>query len=277
MSDEVTKPAETDPEPEGVVEVETKPGEKQRVVSVDVLAAERKRVRESTEQRYKGEIDSLKQKAELADKLQADLQAIQPYIETLKAKPELMRKEESPELAKVNDQEAETFARQYELYTPTGLDVTRAKRIIANQREEMRKVATEAAQQAVQPVQQQTATAQSRANFVWAAQEAQRRGVDPKTVAELWAALPPDLTQHANVAQYLLRTAIGEAVFTGKAQPHAPQHEPIFSEAPGARREAPYQMSPMERTVAQNAGVSEKDWTASAQKYQPDAVNSLED
>lgn len=276
MSEELKeKEVETpEPEPEGTIEVELA-GAKQKVIPAGAIAAERKRVREAAETKYKGEIEALKAKAAEADQLKADLGQLQPYIDHLKTHG-LPKKEEPPELAKVSDQEAETFARQYELYTPTGLDTVRAKKIIANQREETKRIAAEAAQEAVKPLATDQATRQSRQNFVWAAQEAQKRGIDPATVAQMWTTLPPDLTQHAEVAQLLLRATIGDAVFSGKTvQP--PAREPIFSEAPGGQRQQQYQISDVEKRMAMASGLSEKDWTDRAKGYQPDAENVLGD
>jgi hypothetical protein len=275
MSEEVKVDAPVpEAEPEGAIEVELA-GQRQKVVPVGVVAAERKRARESTEQKFKGELDALKAKAAEADQLRADLGQLQPYIEHLKTHG-LPKKEEPPEIAKVSDSEAEKYARDYELYTATGLDLGKAKRIIANQREETRKIAAEAAQEAIKPLATSSATQQSRANFVWAAQEAQKRGVQPETVAQLWGALPPDLTQHPEVAQLLLRASLGEAMFSGKmAQP--PQHEPLFSEPPGGPRGQDYKISDVERRMAMASGLTEKDWTDRAKGYQPDAENVLGD
>lgn len=266
---------QVEPEPEGALEVDLG-GAKQKVVPVGVVAAERKRARESVETKYKGEIEGLKAKADKADKLEADLAQLRPYLEHLQQHPELMKKEETPEIAKIGDEEAERFARHYELYSAQGLDLARAKRIIADQRADTRRVATEAAQEAVRPLAATSATQMSRQNFVWAAQEAQKRGIDPNVVAQTWSQVPAELSQHPEVAQLLLRASIGDAVFTGKAQPGAPRVEPIFSESPGGQRQT-YQISPLEQKIAQGAGIKESDWTKAAQAYQPDAVNSLED
>ena len=275
MSEEVkVETPAPDPEPEGAIEVDLG-GQKQKVVPVGVVAAERKRARESTEQKFTKEIEGLKAKAAESDQLKADLAQLQPYIEHLKTHG-LPKKEEPPEIAKVSDQEAEKYARDYELYTATGLDMGKAKRIIANQREETRKIAAEAAQEAIKPLATSSATQQSRQNFVWAAQEAQKRGVQPETVAQLWGALPPELTQHAEVAQLLLRASLGEAMFSGKMTT-PPAHEPVFSEPPGGARGQSYQISDVEKRMALTTGLTEKDWTDRAKGYQPDAENVLGD
>jgi hypothetical protein len=52
--------------------------------------------------------------------------------------------------------------------------------------------------------------------------------------------------------------------------------EPVFSEIPGGRRPS-YQISDVERKMAQMTGMAEKDWTANAQQYQPDTDHILGD
>lgn len=278
MSEEVVKPDQPtpDPEPEGAIEIDVQ-GQKQKMVSVDVLAAERRRVRESTESKLKSEMETLKAQAEKAAKLEADLATLQPHLEYIKANPDLLKKQEPPEIQKISDDEAERFARDYELYSAQGLDLGKAKRMIAANRAEARRVAAEAAQEAIKPIVATTAQQQSRQNFAWAAHEARSRGVDPQAVAQVWAQIPPELSQYPEVAQLLLRASIGDAALSGKAMPRAPQQEPIFTEGPGGNRQGPYQMSELEKRIAHVAGVKEDAWTAKAKEYQPDAVNSLED
>ena len=275
MSEEVEKPDTPDPEPEGAIEVDLG-GSKQKVVPVGVIAAERARVREKTEQKFKGEIETLKAQAAKAQQLEADLNAFRPHLEHLQKHPELMKRDEPPAHQAISDEQAEKFARQFELYTPTGLDLGRAKAIIAANQADTERIAKKAAQEAVAPVMQGNATQQSRQNFLWAAQEAQRRGVDPKAVADLWTTLPAELTQHGEVAQLLLRASIGDAVFAGRALTPA-THEPLFSEPPGGPRQQPYTITPVEQRMAQTVGMNEKDWTAAAKTYQPDTEIVLGD
>ena len=220
----VTPPA--DPEPEGAVDVQG-----QKMVPLAALTAERERVRAAEREKVTKEYEPLKTKAEQADRLAADLQAVQPYIESLRANPELMKPKPQPEFEGITDEEAERTARQYELFTPTGLDVQRAKRIIADRRKEMRQVAAEVAQETVRPAQEGMALQQSRQNFITAAQARGQNGqplVDPKVLAQVWSQLPAELTATAQVADFALNTAIGLMHRSGVAPPQAPQHEPLF-------------------------------------------------
>jgi hypothetical protein len=281
MSENTTPqtPPVDDPEPEGIFEVEAKPGEKRKVVEVGVVAAERKRVREATAEKLTKEFEPLKQKAEQFDRLQADVQAMQPYIEHLKAHPELMKQSQPPEIQQVGDEEAERYARHYELYTAQGLDLNRAKRMIADNRAEMRRVAQETAQEVVKPYAQSSDVQASRQNFLWAAQQKDGQNrplVDPAFLAEEWSKVPAELTARPEVAQVILNAAIGQAARAGKLPPAAPTNEPVFSE-PSGGRSAPYQISTLEQRVARNIGLSDSDWTKSAQTYKPDAINVLGD
>lgn len=280
MSDEHGQPTEQpvtdpEPEPEGIVEVQGK-----RLVSVDALVAERERAKKTTEEKVRAEYEPLKAKAARADQLEADLQLLQPHIDHLRKHPELLQEPAKPDIPDVSNDEAEKFARRYELYTPTGLDITRAKQMIADNRAETKRIAKEAAQEAVQPYAQTTATSQSRQNFAWAASQRGQDGqplVDPNVLAQIWATFPAELTANGEVAKVVLRAAIGESVVSGK-RPQRLENEPVFSEAPGGQRQPhDYRMSPLERNVARVAGMSEKDFAAAAKQYKPDAYNVLGD
>lgn len=276
MSEEPTQIP--DPEPDGAVDIELS-GQKQRMVPVSALVAERERVRSAERERLTKEYEPLKAKAEQADRLAADLQTVQPFINKLREKPELMKEEVAPELAAIPDQEAETYARRYQLFTPTGLDLKTARQIIADNRTETKRIALEAAQEAIRPLAETTSLDKSRQHFVWAAQQRDAAGqplVDPAILAQEWSKLPAELTAQPQVAEFVLNSAIGVMQRTGKRPPAAPTYEPVFSEAAGGPRQ-PYQMSTMEQKMAKSQGISDKDWAARAKDYQPGAVNILGD
>lgn len=266
---------EPDPEPEGVIEV---PGHG-KVVPVGALSAERKRARETTEAKVRAEYEPLKAKAARADQLEADLTLLQPHIDHLRKHPELMQEQKAPDIPSVSDEEAEKEARDLELFTPTGLDLPRAKRIIAKRRAEVSAVAKEAAREAIAPYAASSATQQSRSNFGWAASQKNTDGsplVDVNELARVWATFPPELTANPDVAKVVLKAAIGESVMTGKA-PRRSEQEPVFSEVPGGNAPGGYRISQMERSVAKVAGLSEKAFSDLAKQYKPDAHNILGD
>lgn len=274
MADEIVpETTETESEPEGVVEVQG-----QKVVPLAALTAERERVRTKTEERLRAEHAPVATKAAEADRLQAYIASIQPKIEYMERHPEAFRQEQA-KVPDISDDEAEKTARDYELYTPTGLDLTRAKRIIAKNRAEVQAAAQNAAQEAVKPMMQTTAVHNARQNFVWAASQTDGDGnplVDPEFLAGIWAEFPSELTAQPEVARTVLEAAIGRATRAGR-RPKAQGREPIFTEPSGGPRGQQYQISDQERRFAKTSGMSEKQWADSAKNYQRDAINILGD
>ena len=203
-------------------------------------------------------------------------QELEQEVQTLRTPPA----PKPPDIPDVSDEEAEKVARHYELYAKDGLDISRAKRIIKDQRDEIRRVAKESAEEAVAPVRQGAATAQSRQNFVWAATQKDSDGqplVDHKALAEIWATFPAELSANPEVAKVILKAAIGETVMTRGPKPRTTvDREPGLSEPSGGNRTGAYTMSNLEKKVATGAGIKSADWEARAKTYQPGAPNSLE-
>lgn len=256
-----------EPEPEGVVEVSG-----QKMVPVGVLTAERRRMKEAHER----ELAPVREKASRADQLDARLQA----YEQQQRQPPAPAAPDDP-IAKVSDEKAERFAKRYELFTPNGLDIPRAKQIIAEQEAETRRIAEEAASKAMAPLLQDTAASASKQNFVDMATQKAPDGsplldaTDQRALAELWAGFPPELTANAAVAQVILNAALGQRIRSRKAQPSAPGREPLVTESAGGPRPA-YTASNVERKMAQSVGMSSSEWEKRAKEYQPGIPNALE-
>jgi hypothetical protein len=271
------EPPEPEPEPEGVVDVQGK-----RMVDVGVLAAERRRVREATERNIREkELAPLQAKAQEADQLRQALADAQPYLQHLRQHPELLQPPKPTSLEdQVSDEDARTEARDLELYAADGQpDVTRAKRIIARRRQDATAAAQQATAAAVGPITSQTAQTYSRQNFVQAASRRTPDGhplVDPKALAQLWASLPAELTQHAEVGELLLDAAIGKTVRTGGQVARA-DRPPLVSESPSGRAAPAFQMSDLTRTIAHAAGMTEKSFAERAKDYKPGELNVLGD
>lgn len=261
-----------DAEPDGVIEANGK-----RLVDVGVVAAERKRVRETTERKLQAEMEPLKTKAARADALEQALQAAQPYIDLIKQRPELLApKPPTPEEQSIPDEDAANYARRYELFEPTGTpDVKRAKLIMADNRREMAKVASQAAQEAVAPVRQTAAEQASRSNFVQMAQRMDADGtplVDPQVLAEEWATLAPELTADSRVAQVVLEKAIGKMILSGK-RPQKPQRAPVYSESPGGggNRQPSSKLTDLDRKL----GFTEKELNTLTAGFNPGGVSII--
>lgn len=270
-----------DAEPEGAVDVQGR-----RMVDVSVLSAERKRIREATERATREakdkEYEPVRQQAAEAERLRQALNDAQPYVEHLRRHPELLQAPKPTTLEEqVSDEEAIAEARDLELYDQrTGQpDLTRAKRIIARRRTDAQAAAQQAAQAAIGPITSQTAQQTSRQNFVSMASRRDASNqplVDAKTLAEFWAQLPPELTQHAEVGELILDAAIGKSYRT-RGRVAAPERAPIVSEPAGGRSGPGYQMDRMAKNLAQHAGMSDKAFSEAAKKYEPGAVNILGD
>ena len=229
MTEEVKVDATPEPEPEGVLEVEIA-GVKQKVAPVGVIAAERNRVREKTEAKFKGEIDTLKTQAARATQLEADLAAVRPHVEYLQQNPHLMKREEPTEIQSVTDEDAEKYARRYELFGPQGLDLKRAKQMIADNRAETKQIAEAAAREVVKPYAKSSSEQQAKQNFAWAAQQRGPDGrplVDPEVLSKVFAYAihqNPEYAADPTNAAALLRVAIGEQVMSGKQPPAGAGH-----------------------------------------------------
>lgn len=270
--------AAEDQEPEGVVEHQGR-----RMVDVSVLAAERRRVRDVTERAIREkELAPLQRKADEADQMRQALAEAQPYLNHLRQHPELLQPPKATPLEEqIGDDDAAAEARDLELYDArTGQpDLARAKRIIARRRQDAQSAAREAAQAAVGPITSATAQDRSKQNFVQLALERDADNqpvVDPKALAELWAQLPADLTQHPEVGQLVRDAALGKTVRTG-GRVARPSREPLISEPAGGRVGQSYQMDHMAKQIAKHAGISDKQFADAAKGYQPGMANVLGD
>lgn len=280
MAEEVVQ--QDDAEPEGTVEIElpTAPGQKQRMAPVSVISAERKRAVEKTEQKLRAELEPYKQKAE---QLEADLAAVRPHLDYVRQNWDTIQKQQQQQreqTTQITDEEAEAVARDLQLYGTNGLDLAAARRVITRDTGRVERLAKQIAEQTVAPALQATATQQARANFAWAASQKDTQGnplVDATELAQYWATLPPQLAANAQVAELLLEAAVGRSVRSGK-RPQRTESESVFSEAPGGQRpDGGFRFGERERRIASNVGMTEKQFTEAASRYQPGRTNVLGD
>ena len=262
----------SDPDPEGVVEVQGR-----RMVPVDALVAERRRVRESSERIAAEKMAPLEAKAREADELRSALTAAQPYLDHLRQHPELLQPPApTPIEATISDDEARNEARDLELYAADGQpDLARAKRIIGRRRTEVMSAAQQAAHEAVGPITSASALQSSRHNFVQMAASAHGQ-VDPAHLARMWASLPAELTQHPQVGELVLNAAIGEAVRAGRAAPSGGR-PPQLSEPSGGRPGPGFRMNTLTQRIAREAGMSDQAFTKAAEGFRPNDINVIGD
>lgn len=274
-------PEAEDAEPDGVVEVA--PGK--RMVDVSIVAAERRRARETAERRKDQEYEPLKQAAAERDQLRAALAEVRPIIEQVRQRPELLQPPKpTPIEEQISDEDATQEARDLELYRSDGQpDIVRAKRIIARRYKEASHAARQATEAVVGPITSHTAQQASRQNLERLALQRDPDGepvlgrlVDPQTLAKLWAQLPPEMTQHPEVAEIVLDAAIGQSVRKG-GRVARPERGPVISEPAGGRGGPAWTPNDTAKKIAREAGLSDKDLAASAKTYVPGGINVIGD
>lgn len=260
------EPAQDDDEaiPEGAQIVNGQP-----VISPSVLAAERKRAREKAKEDAEKEFAPIRAKAAEADALRQALDTVKPHLEQLRQ--QAQRPPEAPQEPQVSDAEAEQEARDLQLYTKDStLDVATARKIITRRRAEAKAAAVEAAKEAVTPYAQTSARDLSARNFEKFARDLVgddgQLMADPQIVVDTWKTLPPDLTQHEEVARIAMAAALGESLLRKrKSGTRPPAREPIVSEAPGGRTSSDIRVSESGKKM----GLTDADLKASAKTYKP--------
>lgn len=257
-------------EPEGTEDIEGKG----KMVPLSALQAMRK------------ELKDLKPKADKAANMEKYVNESKPYIEFLKNNPHLLQQQQAPpapaqEAPSATDEEAEEYARDLDLYTQDGkLDMTRARRRIDRDRARFQKEA----QSVIQPLREQSMIQRAEANLLTASQtkDAMGRPLEEKYLAQTVQQITGNLSREKaievladpNVANLLAQQA---AVAQFQDKPHTPVEkpgEPLYVEGQGGGHQ--YAMSEDERRLARAAGISEKNWTASAKKFQPGKPMPLE-
>ena len=227
-------------------------------------------------------------KAEDMAALQQAVAEARPYVEFLKAHPEILRpqpqqaqpaKEPNPQ----DDPGLVDLAKTLELYdASTGKpDVGRAAKI----RDMTRAEAHTIAQEAIAPATQQTYQTQLQANLHWMSQlkDADGRPLDGSfinsTLKAIYGALPEKealrVLADPHVAEVVGYTALGRQAAQRKSGPKPPTAVPLHVETAGGGTEIA--LSESSKKLARLAGKSDKDWAATAKRFKPGAYNSLED
>lgn len=258
--------APSEEEPEGTTEVN---GE--RLVPLAALKAER-------QQRQ-----ALQGRAAKADELEAYVRDSKPYVDFLRANPDLLKPRQPAPPAPTTfgagpvDPEVEMVAKTLDLYTPDGKpDLQRAQAVV----QLMDRKAAKASQQAVAPYHQQTAQDASARNYHAALGYKDPSGRSPskEALTAIWRAMPAESSADPQVALVLTMTALGMDAASGGRRPVAvpPGAPPLVTEGQGgAPRRAT--LSALETAIARDRGVTDAKWQEQTKGFVPGRPSSFED
>jgi hypothetical protein len=241
-----------------------------KFVPLSALAAARQQAREA-----KAEAAAVKDKAARLDQIAGEWQAAQPILE--KARQMVQAQPPPPKPAgPLSEEQAVEHAKLLDLYDDSGKpDTGRAQRIASV----YAGISAQQAQSQVAPLMQHTAQGQSRANFEQAANFKGQQGlqVDRTILEQVWQSVPPEMSAQPNVASVLYRQAIAEMVLQGKLKPgQVAPPPPVETASLGGGNHAGSPLSSIDHQFRTAADMSEKDFTATREKYQAGRVNSLE-
>lgn len=253
-------------EPEGTTEVNG-----QRLVPLAALKAER------------AQRQTMQARAAQADELEAYVREAKPWVEFLRANPEILKPRQAPPApatfgAGPVDPEVEMVAKTLDLYTPDGKpDLQRAKAVV----QLMDRKAARASQQAVAPYHQQTAQNASANNYraALAFKDPSGRSPSPEALTAIWRAMPAEQSADPQVAMVLTMTALGMDQASGKGRavaPQAPGAAPIVTEGQGGQpRRA--SLSALETAVARDRGITDAKWQENTKGFVAGRPSSFED
>lgn len=230
------------------------------------------------------ELQELRPLAKKAGELKAELDASRPFVEFVKANPQLLQphvQQAPPEPSKA-DPAVEQYARRFDLYTADGKpDIERAQAII----EENRAMAREEARKVMEPVETQTLEQRAIANLQWmenltdANGQKLERGAIEAVVGQIMASMPRaqalKTLASPDVVQVLADTALGRQARTKKAPVAPPANPPLHIETAGGGS-GPV-ITDSSRRLARAAGISEKQFEASAKNFKPGQYNSFDE
>lgn len=263
-----TPPDPNEAEPEGTV---VNPGG-EKLVPLSALVAER-----HAKAAAKAEAAALKPKADQADAIAREWQAVQPLIEKVKNGTYQPNPPTQKPAGPLSAEDAVEYAKDLDLYKADGTpDVDRAQRLAGRQQA----IAQKQAQEYVAPLIQHTAQGQSRSNFEQAAafKDAHGNSIDRDILQTVWNAVPPEMSAQPQIAAVLYRQALAEAVLAGKYKGAGapPPPPPLHTEGVGGGNTAPQTLTSADHSFRQAADMTEKQFTTIREKYQPGRTNALE-
>jgi hypothetical protein len=228
------------------------------------------------------ELKALKPQAQRAAELEAEIAASRPYVEFLKANPQLLQPQQpaQPQTPPAEDPALIEYAKTLDLYTQDGRpDTTRAAKL----RDMTRQEAQAIAQQAVAPYQEQTHATAAAQNLQWMTTlvDANKRPLQEKYVIETVRSVYGNMSKSdaikiladPNVAQLLAYTALGRQAASEPYQPAPapPSAPPLHVESAGGN--VPIQVS---EDHTRRLGIGHKSYVETAKRYVPGKSNVLE-
>ena len=271
IAEAAAPPTEAVPaEAEKPAEVEAVEVGGERYVPAAALMAERKQRQE------------LKVRAEKADALEAQVAEMRPYVEFLKANPDILKPREAPRAPEPTgppapDAETTSLAQVLDLYKADGsLDTAKAGLI----RQLMRDTARAEAAQAVAPYQQQTAQQAAEANFqrVLAVKDASGQSPTVESVRAVWGVMPAQDLANPQVASVMAALALGLDRMRGTQTPVVPPpgSAPLVSESGGGARPRVV-LSPLEERIASQRNIKAATWSELTKNHVAGRPTVLED
>lgn len=229
------------------------------------------------------ELKPLKDKADAYDQMAGYVHQAQPYIEFLKAHPDLMTRttqQTAPTPITTTqpvDEDAAELARTLDLYTSAGEpDVKRAQKLMAV----VDRAADAKADAKVKPLVESTTRERSAYNYQRAlvTKAPDGRAPDKMLLDTLWARTDPAITATEEGATALAMLALGMQTFQGQAPPpQAPQTAPVVTEGVGSRNPNRPTMTALDEKIAGMRGRSADEWSKLSRTFQPGRPNVLED
>jgi hypothetical protein len=230
------------------------------------------------------ELKALKPQAQRAAELEAEIAASRPYVEFLKANPQLLQPQQpaQPQAPPAEDPALIEYAKTLDLYTQDGRpDTTRAAKL----RDMTRQEAAAIAQQAVAPYQEQTHATAAAHNLQWMTglKDANGQPLEERyimeTVKHVYGSMSKSdavkILADPSVAQVLAYTALGRQAASKPYKPttatQAPSAPPLHVESAGGN--VPINVS---EDHTRRLGVGHKAYVETAKRYVPGKSNILE-
>jgi hypothetical protein len=236
---------------------------------------EEKQKREAAEQRAA----QLEEKAKRYDEAAQYLEQAKPYIE--KAKADLQREKTQQQPPKtLTPQQAESYARQFDLYKADGSpDVDRAEQIASFHAEQARQIAQQTVQQHVAPLVQTEAQRKSAALYqrYLSAPEVNGVKIDARFLAEAWNSVPDPavIADNPALGEVLYRVALANQMMSG-AKPVTAPPPVVQTESIGTGGSRETSLSGLSEKFQQASGMKPADFRKTRDAYAPGQPNSLE-